>query len=254
MKRWLLVLAASCGGPQQGATPPPGPDATPRLAFDEDDARRFAAGFVDVLEAMALAVEARAEIGDCPGMAADLAAIFDVSAPLFELGARVQADDAAAKLAVVAMNARAPEAAALRDRISAGLPACAGDPAVIEVIERMPVLPGADVSLTVPPALKDDLPALAARSAELLEALGEALAAQADCTTLAAAARAVLAEFEDVRVAQEAVADRGAGRDLDRELAPFAERVTAAASRMRPAIKACRGDAEFAAALTPVDL
>ncbi len=254
MKRFLLVFLAACGGTQRDAGPPPGPDAAPKLDFDDADAQRFAAGFVDVLDAMAKAVEDRAERHDCPGMAADLAAIFDISKPLFDLSVKVQADDAAAKLAVVAMNARAADAAALEARISAALPACAGDPDVIEVIERMPQLPGSDVSLAVPPALSEDLPTLAARSADLFDALAEVLAAKADCATLAASARAVLTEFEDVREAQAKVADRGAGRDLDAALAAYTDRVTAAAARMRPAIATCHADADFGAALTPVDL
>jgi len=124
---------------------------------------------------------------------------------------------------------------------------------------------GADAGVTVvvsadagppdaPRALADDLPTLATRSADLLVALGDALAADGDCAVLAAGARAVLADYLDVRTAQATVADRGGGRELDAALAAHADRITAAAARMRPAIVACRGDADFAAAVTPVDV
>jgi hypothetical protein len=156
---WLLVLVA-CGGSHKDPTPPsPPPDAEPALTFDEDTARRFADGFLEVLGAMAEAVEARVascviptsgcpaeQADDCPcqvdceEMAGDLDAIFDVSAPLFELAVAVQADDEAARLAVTAMRAHADAAEALEARISNGLLWCRGSAAVLEVIERMPTL------------------------------------------------------------------------------------------------------------------
>jgi hypothetical protein len=117
------------------------------------------------------------------------------------------------------------------------------------------VAPPADAAPPdAPRALADDLPTLAARSADLLDALGDALAVAADCPTLAAGARAVIADYTEVRIAQAAVADRGAGRALDAALAAYADRITAAAARMRPAIVACHADADFAAAITPVDV
>jgi hypothetical protein len=145
--RWLLVALVACGGSQKDTTPAPAPDAEPGLAFDDDRARRFADGFLQVLGAMAEAVEARAAacVGDpcqvdCGGMAADLHAIFDVSAPLFELAAQVAADDEAARRAVIAMKAHDDAATALNARISGGLVACRGSAEVIEAIERMPTL------------------------------------------------------------------------------------------------------------------
>lgn len=105
-----------------------------------------------------------------------------------------------------------------------------------------------------PKALADDLPTLAARSADLLDALAEALATPADCATLATAARDVLATYHDVRVAQAAALDRGAGRDLDRALEAYGERVAAAGAKLRPALTACAADADFASAMTPVDV
>lgn len=157
----LILVLAACGGPHRDATPPAPtpPDAAPGLAFDDESARQLAAGFLEVLGAMAEAVEARAAscvvptggcpadvIDDCPcqvdcaAMAADLDAIFDVSAPLFELAVTVQADDDAAKLAVDAMRAHGDEARAIEARISTGLVACRGSEDLIEVIGRMPVL------------------------------------------------------------------------------------------------------------------
>jgi len=158
----VLVVLAACGGSQKDPTPlapPPAPDAEPALVFDDDSAQQLADGFLDVLGAMAEAVEARIAtcwmppsgcaadvIDDCPcqvdcaAMAADLDAIFDVSAPLFELAVQVQADDRAAKRAVIAMKARADAAATLEARISDGLIACRGSAEVLEVIERMPTL------------------------------------------------------------------------------------------------------------------
>jgi hypothetical protein len=105
-----------------------------------------------------------------------------------------------------------------------------------------------------PRALADDMPTLASRSADLLDALADAIAIDADCATRAAGARAVLDDHLEVRIAQATVADRGAGRALDAALEAHADRITAAAARMRPAIAACRGDADFAAAITPVDV
>lgn len=159
--KWLLVLLVACGGSHHEPAPPAPaqPDAAPGLAFDDESARQLAAGFVEVLGAMADAVEARVrdcripasgcpaeQIDDCPcqvdcpAMAGDLDAIFDVSAPLFELAARVEGDDAAARLAVEAMKAHADEAGALEGRISNALVACRGSAEVLEVIERMPTL------------------------------------------------------------------------------------------------------------------
>ena len=151
MKAWWLVLLIACGGSQKDPTPPaPPPDAEPALVFDDDTARRFADGFLEVLGAMAEAVEARIASCalptsgpcqvDCDGMAADLDAIFDVSAPLFELAVSVQDDDAAAQRAVAAMKAHTDAAAALEARISNGLSWCRGSAAVLAVIERMPTL------------------------------------------------------------------------------------------------------------------
>lgn len=105
-----------------------------------------------------------------------------------------------------------------------------------------------------PRALADDLPRLAAGVADMMVALGDALAIDADCATLAAAAQGVLADHLEVRTAHAAAADRGAGRELDRALEAHADRITAAAAKLRPAIAACHGNADFAAAVTPVDV
>jgi hypothetical protein len=104
-----------------------------------------------------------------------------------------------------------------------------------------------------PPTLARDLPTLARRTAEMMEALGDALAASGDCAALATAAKTVLDEHREVRVAAAEVADRGDGRALDAALETYTDRIAGAATRMQPAITRCGSDAAFAEALTPFD-
>ena len=104
------------------------------------------------------------------------------------------------------------------------------------------------------PPLEEDMPELARRGADLLVALGDALAGDGDCAALAAAATAVFTAHREVRVAAALAAQRGRGPDLDAALEAHATRIAEAAARMQPALTRCAGDAGFVAALTPFDV
>lgn len=115
--------------------------------------------------------------------------------------------------------------------------------------------PTGEAGIDAPLALQDDLPTLARRSTEMIEALGDALAVTPiDCAALAEQVRSIMAEHRDVRIASAAAVDRGDGVALDRALEAHAERIKAAASRMQPALAKCGSDAGFTEALTPFDV
>jgi hypothetical protein len=107
-----------------------------------------------------------------------------------------------------------------------------------------------------PLALEDDVPTLATRIAEMIDALAAALEADGnrDCAALAGRARGVLDEHRAVRDAAAETARRGRERDLDAALEAHATRISGAVTRMRPALTACGADAAFAEAITPFDL
>ncbi len=104
-----------------------------------------------------------------------------------------------------------------------------------------------------PPPLDRDMPKLAERTAQMMEALGGALGGDGDCAALATAATKALADFADVRAATGAVAARGDGRALDAALEAVGDRIVAASAQMSPALDRCKRDAGFAAALAPLD-
>ena len=115
--------------------------------------------------------------------------------------------------------------------------------------------PAADAGIDAPLALEDDFATLARRSAELIDALADALSVTPiDCAAFAERVTAIMAEHRDVRVASAAAVDRGNGRALDRALEAHADRIKAAAERMQPALTKCGDDPAFAAALTPFDV
>jgi hypothetical protein len=134
----LSLLLIACGGTQHDKTPPPAPDATPRLVMDEPTARETAAGLLEVLATMADITEQRA--GDCPTMAAELGTLFDQSAPLFEIVEAAKLDADASRLLGEAMKEHELAVPPLVDRIGKGLDTCRGDPEVGEVMQRMPVI------------------------------------------------------------------------------------------------------------------
>lgn len=106
-----------------------------------------------------------------------------------------------------------------------------------------------------PVPLDEDYPTMARRSAEMFEALADAMAATPiDCAALAGQVKAIIAEHRDVRVAAAAAVDRGNGRALDRALEAHADRIKDAAARMQPALTKCGNDAAFAESLTPFDV
>jgi hypothetical protein len=115
--------------------------------------------------------------------------------------------------------------------------------------------PDAGVSAPdAPLALEDDVPALATRIAEMIDALAAALEGDRDCAAMAGSARTVLDEHRAVRDAAAEAARRGRERDLDAALEAHAARIAAAVTKMRPALAACGSDAAFAEAITPFDL
>jgi hypothetical protein len=134
-----VVIVAACGGKARPASTAPAaetPAAEPAApVVDRALLGEIADGLVDVLATMASITEGAT---DCAGMAAQLGALFDKSAPLFELARAQGADAAAAPVLTAEMDARADRVQPLVDRISAGLARCQMDPAVGKVIERMP--------------------------------------------------------------------------------------------------------------------
>lgn len=138
----------------------------------------------------------------------------------------------------------------------AALGACSGSAGPDRGGERPgpKVVPDAGVSAPdAPLALEDDLPTLATRTAEMIDALAAALDGT-DCAVLAGRARAVLDEHRVVRDAAVEATRRGRDRDLDAALEPHTARIAAAITRVRPALAACGGDPGFAEAITPFDL
>jgi hypothetical protein len=132
----LLILLAACGGSQRDQTPPP-PDAQPRLAMDEATARETAAGLLEVLATMAAIVEQRA--GDCPAMALELGTLFDQAQPLVEIVEAAKLDAGSSRILGAAMKDVELSVTPLVERIGPALVTCKDDPAVIEVMQRMPV-------------------------------------------------------------------------------------------------------------------
>jgi len=159
---WLLVvMAVACGGSRpRGGGPAQDADAAAR-SLDPAEARMLADGFRDALEAMAEVIRARsgvacrgdagppappdggasgARCADCAAMAADLDAVFDRAQPLFDRAAAVRADPESTQVLDDAMRQLGGGVPLLVEEISAGLAPCAGNPDLVRVIERMPVL------------------------------------------------------------------------------------------------------------------
>jgi hypothetical protein len=117
--------------------------------------------------------------------------------------------------------------------------------------------PAPDAGVSSPDAplpLQDDPPTLAARIADMIDALATALDEPTSCAALATRARDVLDEHRAVRDAATEAARRGREREVDAALEAHAERIAGAVAKMRPALTACGGDATFAEAITPFDL
>lgn len=133
----LLLIFAACGGTQRDQTPPPAPDAAPKLAMDEATARETAAGLLEVLETMAAIVEQRA--GDCPAMAAELVTLFDQAQLLVEIVEAAKLDPKASRILGAAMKEHELAVTPLVERIGVGLDTCKTDAAVAEAMQRMPV-------------------------------------------------------------------------------------------------------------------
>lgn len=134
MKRALLIFVCACGS----AKPAPAPPAPPaRPTYDARELAELADGLYDVLDTMAVVVEAHP--GDCAGMAHELDELFDKSAPIVARTKEVATDRDASRALAAEMKRHDAEAPGLVDRISKGLAPCAGDPAVRNAVDKMPV-------------------------------------------------------------------------------------------------------------------
>lgn len=129
----LIALACACGG----AKPAPAPAPPPRPTYDARELAELADGLYDILDTMAAVVEAHPN--DCAGMAQELDALFETSAPIVARTKEVTADRDAARALAAETKRHDAEAPGLVDRISKGLAPCAGDPAVRNAVDKMPV-------------------------------------------------------------------------------------------------------------------
>jgi len=134
----VLIALAACGGPQRDTGPAAPPDAAPAARFDEQAADEMADGLLAVFSEMASIVEARGS--DCKAMAADLGALFDRADPLFARARAVADEPEAARLLTAALRERDEAARPIEARISPRLAACRDEPALVTVMDRMPVL------------------------------------------------------------------------------------------------------------------
>jgi predicted TIM-barrel fold metal-dependent hydrolase len=135
VKRVLIVaLVAACGGSKPRPAPAPPP---PKPSYDPAELAELADGLYDVLETMAVVVEAHPS--DCPGMAKELDQLFDKAAPIVTRAKEVANDRDASRALAAEMKRHDAQAPGLVDRISNGLAPCAGDPDVRNAIDKMPV-------------------------------------------------------------------------------------------------------------------
>jgi hypothetical protein len=112
-----------------------------------------------------------------------------------------------------------------------------------------PEPPRAD-AVPAPVTLDRDLPALAARIAELYGAAGDALvAAGTDCARASAGLTALREKFSDVRDAVARVVADDRVKLLEPELDAQREAIKTALARMKPTLDACRTDARLNEAL-----
>lgn len=114
---------------------------------------------------------------------------------------------------------------------------------------RVAAVPADGVPAPVP--LDRDLPALAAKLADLYHAAADAVvAAGTDCARATAGLASVRSSFSDAR---DAIAKVGADKDrmaaLEPELGRYGDAIKADIKRMAPTLDACRTDAKFNAAL-----
>ena len=135
MKRLVLVaFVAACGG----SKPKPAPAAPPpKPSYDPAELEQLADGLYDLLDTMAVVVEAHPD--DCPGMAKELDQLFDKAAPIVTRTREVAKDPDASRALAADMKRHDAEAPGLVDRISKGLAPCAGDPDVRNAVDKMPV-------------------------------------------------------------------------------------------------------------------
>ncbi|HVV83950.1 MAG TPA: hypothetical protein VHE35_12835 [Kofleriaceae bacterium] len=137
----VLVAATACGGGKAAPREPAGnlapapPDAGVDAGPDFALLTGLADGFAETLATMA---KITTDAPDCPTMAAQLGQLFDQAASLFAMAEAQAKDPAAARVLTQAMNARSGEVKPLVEKIGDGLARCQNDPAVGEVMARMP--------------------------------------------------------------------------------------------------------------------
>jgi hypothetical protein len=150
----VIALLAACGPRKPPGAEAPATDDAGAAALSIEDAAALAAGFRDVLVAMAEVVKARGgaacgldagvpdggRCADCAAMATDLGGVFDRAEPLFARAREVQGNPDDARVLTDAMRAEESGVARLVDEITIGLTACAGNADLQRVIERMPTL------------------------------------------------------------------------------------------------------------------
>ena len=122
-------------------------------------------------------------------------------------------------------------------------------PATTDARPGTPEPPRAD-AVPAPVTLDRDLPALAARIAELYAAAGDALvAAGKDCARASAGLTALRDRYADVREAVARVVADDRVKLLEPELDAQRETIRGALTRMKPTLDACRTDATLNEAL-----
>lgn len=112
--------------------------------------------------------------------------------------------------------------------------------------------PSVDAGVDAAIPLEEDVPRLAARAADLLVALAEAIVAGGECPAVAARARAVLEAHAEVRAAAAAADAAGRGPAVDAALEAHAARIATASAGMPAVLERCAGDPALAEALTPL--
>lgn len=127
----VVAALAACGGRQHDDDTGPEPDPTNTPAA-------LAASVRDALVEMTTTAEAHA--GDCPGMATALTAVFERVRPLFDRINAQAKDKERARELTTAFGAHADEVKALGERMSTAVDPCAGEPAFVEAMARMPVI------------------------------------------------------------------------------------------------------------------
>jgi hypothetical protein len=140
----LVASLGGCGagGHDAASTPAPVAQADAGLSPEEELAAREAAMGILVerhlaaLEQMAAIVDAHR--GDCPAMAAALDRFFQDQRPLFAEIAAAEDNPFNTPVLERLSAPNRPRAKAAEDRAAAGIVACAGDPRMQDVVDRMP--------------------------------------------------------------------------------------------------------------------